>query len=59
MAVIVSGLEIKGRMSGIGNYKCRRQKLVIDAGQQEKNVAIFNTGHKPEGKMMRAITCSH
>jgi hypothetical protein len=33
MAVIVAGLEIKGKMSGIGNYKCRRQKLVIDAGQ--------------------------
>jgi hypothetical protein len=32
---------------------------VPDVSQQERNVAIFNTGHKPEGKLMRATACSH
>jgi hypothetical protein len=32
---------------------------VPDLAQQEKNLAIFNTGHKPEGKLMRATSCSH
>jgi hypothetical protein len=31
---------------------------VPDVGQQEKNLATFNTGHRPEGKLMRATTCS-
>jgi hypothetical protein len=37
----------------------RQDFCVPDVSQQEKNVAIFNTGHKPEGKLMRATTCSH
>lgn len=32
MAVIVAGIAIEEKMSGIGNYKCRRPNLVIDAG---------------------------
>jgi hypothetical protein len=36
----------------------RRDFCVPDVGQQAKNVAIFNTGHRPEGKLMRAATCS-
>jgi len=37
----------------------RQDFCVPDVSQQEKNLAIFNTGHRPEGKMMRATTCSH
>jgi hypothetical protein len=37
----------------------RQDFCVPDVSQQEKNLAIFNTGHKPEGKLMRATTCSH
>jgi len=37
----------------------RQDFCVPDMSQQEKNVAIFNTGHKPEGKLMRATTCFH
>jgi hypothetical protein len=36
----------------------RQDFCVPDASQQEKNLAIFNTGHRPEGKLMRAATCS-
>jgi hypothetical protein len=36
----------------------RRDFCVPDVSQQEKNLAIFNTGHRPEGKLMRAATCS-
>lgn len=36
----------------------RRDFCVPDLSQQEKNLAIFNTGHRPEGKRMRATTCS-
>ena len=36
----------------------RRDFCVPDVSQQEKNLAIFNTGHRPEGKLMRAVTCS-
>jgi hypothetical protein len=36
----------------------RQDFCVPDVGQQEKNLAIFNTGHRPEGKLMRAVTCS-
>ncbi len=37
----------------------RQDFCVPDMSQQEKNLAIFNTGHRPEGKLMRATTCSH
>jgi hypothetical protein len=37
----------------------REDFCVPDVTQQEKNLAIFNTGHRPEGKLMRATTCSH
>jgi len=37
----------------------RQDFCVPDVSQQEKNLAIFNTGHRPEGKLMRASTCSH
>lgn len=37
----------------------RQDFCVPDVSQQEKNLAIFNTGHKPEGKMMRAAACIH
>lgn len=37
----------------------RQDFCVPDVSQQEKNLAIFNTGHRPEGKLMRATTCSH
>ena len=37
----------------------RQDFCVPDVSQQEKNLAIFNTGHRPEGKLMRAATCSH
>jgi hypothetical protein len=40
------------------NY-VRQDFCVPDMTQQEENLAIFNTGHKPEGKLMRATTCSH
>jgi hypothetical protein len=36
----------------------RRDFCVPDVSQQEKNLVIFNTGHRPEGKLMRAATCS-
>jgi hypothetical protein len=36
----------------------RQDFCVPDVSQQEKNLAIFNTGHRPEGKLMRATTCS-
>jgi hypothetical protein len=36
----------------------RRDFCVPDVSQQERNLAIFNTGHRPEGKLMRAATCS-
>jgi hypothetical protein len=36
----------------------RRDFCVPDVSQQGKNLAIFNTGHRPEGKLMRAATCS-
>lgn len=37
-----------------------RQDFCVPAlSQQEKNLAIFNTGHRPEGKLMRATTCSN
>jgi hypothetical protein len=36
----------------------RRDFCVPCVSQQEKNLAIFNTGHRPEGKLMRAATCS-
>jgi hypothetical protein len=37
----------------------RQDFCVPDTSQQEKNLAIFNTGHRPEGKLMRATTCSN
>jgi hypothetical protein len=37
----------------------RQDFCVPDVSQQEKNLAIFNTGHRPEGKLMRASTCSY
>ena len=37
----------------------RQDFCVPDLSQQEKNLAIFNTGHRPEGKLMRAMTCSY
>ena len=37
----------------------RQDFCVPDINQQERNVAIFDTGHKPEGKLMRATTCPH
>jgi hypothetical protein len=37
----------------------RQDFCVPDVSQQEKNLAIFNTGHRPEGELMRATTCSH
>jgi hypothetical protein len=37
----------------------RRDFCVPDVSQQKKNLVIFNTGHKPEGRLMRATTCSH
>lgn len=37
----------------------RQDFCVPDVSQQEKNLAIFNTGHRPEGKLMRAVTCSY
>ena len=36
----------------------RRDFCVPDVSQQEKNLAIFNTGRRPEGKLMRAVKCS-
>jgi hypothetical protein len=36
----------------------RQDFCVPDLSQQEKNLAIFNTGHKPEGRLMRATACS-
>lgn len=36
----------------------RQDFCVPDVSQQEKNLAIFNTGHRPEGKLMRAAKCS-
>jgi hypothetical protein len=37
----------------------RQDFCVPDVSQQEKNLAIFNTGHRPEGKLMRATMCSY
>ena len=37
----------------------RQDFCVPNVSQQEKNLAIFNTGHRPEGKLMRAATCSN
>ncbi|HEX4227715.1 MAG TPA: hypothetical protein VHZ07_03525 [Bryobacteraceae bacterium] len=37
----------------------RQDFCMPEVSQQEKNIAIFNAGHKPEGKLMRATTCSH
>jgi hypothetical protein len=37
----------------------RTEFCVPDVSQQEKNLVIFNTGHKPAGNLMRATTCSH
>jgi hypothetical protein len=37
----------------------RQNFCVPDVSKQEKNLAIFNTGHRPEGKLMRATTCSN
>jgi hypothetical protein len=37
----------------------RADFCVPDVSQQEKNLAIFNTGHRPEGKLMRAAACAH
>jgi hypothetical protein len=37
----------------------RQDFCVPDVSQQEKNLAIFNTGHRPKGKLMRATICSH
>lgn len=36
----------------------RQDFCVPDVSQQEKNLAIFNTGHRPEGKLMRATICT-
>jgi hypothetical protein len=33
----------------------RQDFCVPDLSQQEKNLAIFNTGHRPEGKLTRAL----
>ena len=44
MAVIVAGLQIKGKMSGIGSYKCRRQKLFIDAGHNISGRCLVANG---------------
>jgi hypothetical protein len=45
--------------SGLLPDSVRQDFCVPDVGQQEKNLATFNTGNKPEGKLMRATTCSH
>lgn len=37
----------------------RQDFCVPDVSQQEKNLAIFNSGHRPEGRLMRATACSH
>jgi hypothetical protein len=37
----------------------REDFCVPNVAQQEKNLAIFNTGHRPERKFMRASSCSH
>jgi hypothetical protein len=37
----------------------REDFCVPDVSQQERNLAIFNTGHRPEGKLMRATSCAH
>ena len=37
----------------------RQDFCVPEINQQERNLAIFDTGHKPESKLMRATTCSH
>lgn len=36
----------------------RQDFCVPDVSQQEKNLVIFNTGHKPPDKMMRATACT-
>ena len=35
----------------------RQDFCVPDINQQQKNLAIFDTGHKPDSKLMRATTC--
>jgi hypothetical protein len=35
----------------------RQDFCVPDLTQQQKNLVIFNTGHRPEGKLMRATAC--
>jgi len=35
----------------------RQDFCVPDFSQQEKNLTVFNTGHRPERKLMRATTC--
>lgn len=37
----------------------REDFCVPNVSQQQKNLEIFNTGHRPEGKFMRASSCSH
>ena len=37
----------------------RQDFCVPDESQQERNLAVFNTGHRPEGKLMRATVCTH
>jgi hypothetical protein len=36
----------------------RQDFCVPDVTQQQKNLAMFNTGHRPEGKLMRATACT-
>ena len=37
----------------------RQDFCVPDESQQERNLAVFNTGHRPESKLMRATVCTH
>jgi hypothetical protein len=37
----------------------RQDFCVPDVTQQQKNLAIFNIGHRPEGKLMRATACTN
>ena len=37
----------------------REDFCVPNIAQQEKNLAMLNTGHRPERKLMRAPSCSH
>ena len=36
----------------------RQDFCVPDVTQQQKNLTMFNTGHRPEGKLMRATACT-